>query len=180
MGKVYVCNTFSLSMLSKESMIEVKEMDWKTWVGELQFYISNGIYFINAIGHKATDELFLSLLEGYHFPGCEGKRIQINVKNGDEIYVIQPSFRLEEGRVLNKEEIEKLFKEGRIRFFKVIVRDRKIEIVKDYFKKLGIILGEWITITDEEAEEIIEYLEGRRKWMPNIPLLYCMSQSLFM
>ena len=105
----YLANGFSPSMLQKlPSDVEFKNVDVK----EFCQVIANGV--LNAIGHQGTADLINSLC------GADLKvnRVSIRVNIGDEIYIITLLQRLEEGKVLSKEEIEKMYEEGKLTFIR--------------------------------------------------------------
>jgi hypothetical protein len=66
--------------------------------------ISAGTQTVSAIGHKATAEI-LSYLLNYDIPV---NRIQVQMKKGDIAIVFKLKQRIEEGKVLSREEIEKV------------------------------------------------------------------------
>ena len=108
----YLLNAFSLNMLPKDvsALIKVKELRPDEWSEKVK-----SSEFVNAIGHKATAELVNEMT------GLEIKpnRIDVKFKKGDVAFVIQVGFRLQEGQVLNKEEMLELYEEGKLRFFEV-------------------------------------------------------------
>lgn len=75
--------------------------------------------FVSAVGHESTAKALTELL------GVEIKlnRIFATMEVGDEALCTQFLVRLREGQVLTKEELEKLFEEGKIRF--VLLRRTK-------------------------------------------------------
>jgi len=60
--------------------------------------------FTSAVGHQSTAEV-LSTLLGVEIPF---NRVQLKLEHGDKILVFQLLTRLEEGRVLTREEISSL------------------------------------------------------------------------
>jgi len=68
--------------------------------------------FISAVGHESTAQLLSELL------GTEIKqnRIIVDMQRGDEALAIQFLVRVQEGKVLSKEELEELYKQGKIVF----------------------------------------------------------------
>jgi len=68
--------------------------------------------FISAVGHESTARLLSELL------GVEIKpnRIFVDMQKGDEALAIQFLQRIQEGKILSKEELEKLYEEGKIVF----------------------------------------------------------------
>jgi Domain of unknown function (DUF1874). len=96
--RLYVANAFSLSMLSKESYLMVKEVDIETVKAMLTQP------FISAVGHESTAKLLTALL-GVEVPY---NRIQVRLQKGDRLLVFQLLTRLEEGRVLDEDELRRL------------------------------------------------------------------------
>jgi len=68
--------------------------------------------FISAVGHESTAKLLSELL------GVEIKpnRIFVDMELWDEALAIQFLERIQEGKVLSKEELEELYKQGKIVF----------------------------------------------------------------
>lgn len=121
---VYVCNTFTPTMLlkSKKAKIEIEELELEEWVEYLQFLIANGCEPKSYIGHAGTARLYADLLGPFAYPGCEEPhRGQLLLEERDELYVITLKERLPEGKVLNEDEIRSLYREGKIVFYKVVV-----------------------------------------------------------
>ncbi|MEM4557960.1 MAG: DUF1874 domain-containing protein [Desulfurococcaceae archaeon] len=96
---VYVVNSFSLGMLSHpQATLQVRELGLE----EARSLIQGG--FVSAVGHQATAEI-LSTLLGANVPY---NRVQVKLERGDKVLVFQLLTRLEEGRVLTREEISSL------------------------------------------------------------------------
>lgn len=68
--------------------------------------------FISAIGHSGTADM-LSEWAGIHIPT---NRISVSLEKGDIALVIKIDTRLPEGRVLDKREMEEIFRQGKITF----------------------------------------------------------------
>jgi len=68
--------------------------------------------FISAVGHESTAKLLSELLEVEIQPN----RIFVDMELWDEALAIQFLERIEEGKVLSKEELEELYKQGKIVF----------------------------------------------------------------
>ena len=68
--------------------------------------------FTSAVGHESTAKLLSELL------GVEIKpnRIFVDMQKGDEALAIQFLERIQEGKVLSKEELEQMYNEGKIVF----------------------------------------------------------------
>jgi hypothetical protein len=94
---LYITNAFSLSMIQqKETIIKVKEVSKEEVKRIIQ---KEG--FISAVGHQSTAQILSELLD---IP-IPFNRIQIKLNPGDIIIVFQILARIEEGKVLTKEEI---------------------------------------------------------------------------
>jgi hypothetical protein len=100
--RLYIANAFSLGMLppqTGEVYLRVKEINAQTVSGMLKTQP-----FISAVGHEPTSR-FLSEILGVEIPV---NRIQIQLQKGDVLVVVQLLARLEEGKVLTKEELQKI------------------------------------------------------------------------
>lgn len=97
---LYIANAFSLSMLKgKKASIRVDEIpteEVEKLLGESQWE--------SIIGHEGTAKVLQRLL-GYEIP-VNRKAIQLDTQ--DTLIVFQLYTRLPEGKVLSREEIEKL------------------------------------------------------------------------
>ena len=114
---VFLANSFSPSMLklSKNVPVYVKftEIDSE----EFCKMIRNGENLVNSIGHRSTVELINILCN----TTLEMNRISITMSVGDILLAIFLTVRLEEGRILESDEIMKLLEQGKIRFVRVEV-----------------------------------------------------------
>ncbi|WP_292319206.1 DUF1874 domain-containing protein [Caldisphaera sp.] len=112
--KKYICNTFSLSMVGlengKKGLIAIEEISKEQFCKAIK-----DKDIINALGHQGTVDIINSLC-GTNF---SVNRIEIKLYPSDIIYVLQIMVRLPEGKVLNAQEMEELYSQGKIRFFKV-------------------------------------------------------------
>jgi len=83
--------------------------------------IANGVF--NAIGHQGTID-FLNML-------CNSQlkinRVSIKATIGDMLYIVMLSMRLEEGKVLNTQEVQKAYDEGKIMLLKAKVYSSVLE-----------------------------------------------------
>jgi len=96
---VYMLNAFSLGMLpEREVMVKVKEISLE----EARRILQSG--FESAVGHESTAQL-LSQLLGFT---VSANRVAIKLKQGDRAVVFQLLTRLPEGKVLTREELEKI------------------------------------------------------------------------
>jgi len=108
---IYLANSFSPSMLSRLPL----DVEF-TGVSREEF-CSITDKAVNAVGHPGTVELINSL--------C-GSRLKVNRINmsanvGDEIYITMLTVRLEEGKVLNSEEVKGMYDKGKVKFIKAVI-----------------------------------------------------------
>jgi len=107
----YLTNAFSPSMVNLPADVSFTNVDKK----EFCEVIANGVK--NAIGHQGTID-FLNML-------CNSQlkinRVSIKATIGDVIYVIMLSVRLEEGKVLDTQEVKQWYNEGKIMLLKAKV-----------------------------------------------------------
>ena len=94
MGKTYLANAFSLSMLNTPSTVKIEEAA----VGRVKDLLKT---FESAIGHESTAE-FLTRLLGIPVPV---RRVAIQLAPGDTLVVFQLLQRLPEGKVLSSGEL---------------------------------------------------------------------------
>jgi hypothetical protein len=97
--RLYIANAFSLGMLPGEVYLRVKEIDAQT-----TSEILKSQQFISAVGHESTAKLLTALL-GVEIPY---NRNQVRLQKGDRLLVFQLLTRLEEGRVLDEDELRRL------------------------------------------------------------------------
>ncbi|MCM8808505.1 MAG: DUF1874 domain-containing protein [Candidatus Omnitrophica bacterium] len=109
----YVCNTFTLSMLhlpeageEKDYLLRIKNIADKN---EIKEHLEKSQ---SAVGHQGTVDL-INTLFGTNIPL---NRVEIKLDKGDELLVSQLMVRLPEGKVLSKEEMEDLYKTGKVKF----------------------------------------------------------------
>jgi hypothetical protein len=98
---MYVGNAFSLSMLADldEVMLKIKKID----VEEAKQLLTKEEFY-SCIGHLATSNI-LSKIVGKDIPL---NRQNIKLKKGDKILVFQILTRLEEGKILDEQELLKI------------------------------------------------------------------------
>jgi len=113
---IYITNGFSPSMLKLPADVEFKEVSKDEFCGA----VSKGV---NAIGHAGTIDL-INKLCGI---ALSVNRISITATVGDEIYIIMLTTRLEEGKVLNADEIQRMYNEGKVRLVKAKVYGAVLE-----------------------------------------------------
>ena len=113
-NKVYLSNAFSLSMLQPDpvAVLIVRPVNLDT-VKDL--LLKRG--FESAVGHQSTAEILTNLL-GIEVPA---NRVSIRLQPGDILIVFQLAIRLQEGQVLNKEELIDLYEKGQASFVLVEV-----------------------------------------------------------
>jgi len=113
---IYITNGFSPSMLKLPADVEFKEVSKDEFCGA----VSKGV---NAIGHAGTIDLINKLCGA----ALSVNRISITATVGDEIYIIMLTTRLEEGKVLNADEIQRMYNEGKVRLVKAKVYGAVLE-----------------------------------------------------
>jgi hypothetical protein len=96
--------------------ITIDKIDKEEFCLKLELRLEDG-ELVNAIGHDGTIQL-VNKLCGTNF---EKNRVNIKMKKGDLALVISVNQRLEEGKVLNAEEMMKLMLEGKISFYEVML-----------------------------------------------------------
>jgi hypothetical protein len=115
MGKIYLCNAFSINMLlplpPEGRTVKVRPVSLE----EVKSLLQGG--FESAVGHPATAAVMSALL-GVEVPP---NRASIAVGPGDRILVFQLAVRLAEGQVLSSEEVQALYNEGKASFVVVEV-----------------------------------------------------------
>ena len=110
--KLFLSNAFSLGMLPQEGLtLRVRPVSLE----EVKNLLGEG--FISAVGHSATAQLLTTLLG----LTVEAQRVAIKMSRGDRLIVFQLGVRLEEGRILNEEEVRALYEQGLASFWLVEV-----------------------------------------------------------
>lgn len=106
----YISNSFSLSMLQGivPCSISVREIN----VGEVK-----NKNLTSCVGHESTGKV-LSQIFKREIPV---NRVSLSLKKGDILVVAQVLERLQEGVVLNEEQVKQLLINGKIKFYKVEV-----------------------------------------------------------
>ena len=113
---LYITNGFSPSMLKLPADVEFKEVGKEEFCGAA----SKGV---NTIGHAGTIDLVNNLCG----IALSVNRISIIAAVGDEIYIIMLATRLEEGKVLKTDEIQRMYNEGKVRLVKAKVYGAVLE-----------------------------------------------------
>ena len=119
MGKMgtYLVNAFSINMIREfPARIMVDMIDGEEFCLALGTGTQSG-ELINAVGHDSTIDVINKLCGTQ----LQKNRIEIKMVQGDIAFVIMVNHRLEEGKVLNEEEILRMLWQGKISFYKVIL-----------------------------------------------------------
>ncbi len=95
-GKLYVLNTPILTGYGVYGFERISKEEATKLLKENEF--------ISAVGHKGTAEVMSELL-GVEIPV---NRVRVEMEEGDTAIVFRVLVRLEEGKVLSKEELERL------------------------------------------------------------------------
>ena len=95
---IYVSNAFSLSMILPPCSIKVEQVDLE----RVKKFFDEP--FQSAVGHVSTAEI-LSKLTGTLVPV---NRVSLSLIKGDRLVVFQLLQRLEEGKILTKQELAQL------------------------------------------------------------------------
>ena len=128
MGKVHVISTFSLYTIReipehqpifRIANISVYKIHKEEFCTTLKKAEEDGT-LISEIGHESTVNL-VNVLCGL---GLKKNRIEIKLDEGDEAYVVIFSLRLEEGKVFSFEDIEQMYEEGKVCFYKIVTGDK--------------------------------------------------------
>jgi hypothetical protein len=102
-GKVYISNAFSLNMLPehiKKCVVHIEEVSLE----RVKEILNTDLEVLSAVGHQSTATVLSELLERE----IPANRIPITLTPDDILIVFQLLVRLEEGKVLTKEEIKQL------------------------------------------------------------------------
>ena len=109
----YLANAFSPSMLTLLPLdVEFSPVNEQEFCEEV---VNRNP--VNAVGHQGTVDLINSLCGS----NLKVNRISILADVGDEIYIVMLTVRLEEGKILSKEEIQRMYQEGKVKFMKAKV-----------------------------------------------------------
>jgi uncharacterized protein YbcI len=96
---LYLSNAFSLNMLSSNATLKVSEV-----ADEKVKELLSSDEFTSAVGHQSTADIMKDLI-GVEVPA---NRVAIKLQKGDAILIFQLLVRIEEGKILSKEELQKL------------------------------------------------------------------------
>jgi len=105
-----IANAFSVNMLDSDATISFKKLS----LDEVREKLQNND-FKSVVGHPATAQ-FLSELIGVKI---DANREMYKMSKDDVLIVAVLGVRLPEGKVLSKEEVEALYKEGKVTFWEV-------------------------------------------------------------
>jgi len=115
MGKTYLVNAFSINMIREfPATVRVDMIDGEEFCETLGTQSGE---LINAVGHDSTIDVINKLCGTQ----LQKNRIEIKMVQGDIAFAIMVNHRLEEGKVLNEEEILRMLWQGKISFYKVIL-----------------------------------------------------------
>jgi len=95
---VYLSNAFSLSMLTSDVLLRVKELS----INEVRDLLKES--FMSAVGHESTAQLLSQLLD----ISVPVNRVSISLRPSDKLVVFQLLTRLPEGKVLTLDELKQL------------------------------------------------------------------------
>lgn len=108
----YLANSLSINMFDfSKVIVKIEKINANEFCDEIRD--SNNL--INGIGHESTVNLVNSLCKTNY----KVNRIMLKINRGDELYIINILERLQEGKILNIEELENLMKNGKIGFYKI-------------------------------------------------------------
>ena len=105
-----IANAFSVNMLDNDATISFHRVS----LNEVKEKLSNN-NFKSIVGHPATAQ-FLSELLGVEIPA---NREMYKMNKDDVLIVAVLGVRPPEGKVFSKEEVEALYKEGKVTFWEV-------------------------------------------------------------
>ena len=115
---LYITNAFSVNMVpltqaEEWASVYIKRIDVELARAIITGRKNAGWNIVSAVGHAGTAQIMTQLLS-FEVPV---NRIAIKLNEGDEAIVFQVLERLPEGKVLSKDEIETLMKQGKIALF---------------------------------------------------------------
>ena len=108
----YIVNAFSANMVNPPVNISFNKVDTK----EFCEAVASGV---NAVGHSGT----VSLINALCNSNLTVNRTSIKAKVGDTVYIVILTVRLEEGKVLNADEVSQWYNEGKVAFLKATIRE---------------------------------------------------------
>jgi len=113
---IYLANGFSPSMVRLPVDVEFTNVDVKEFCETIK-------HSVNSVGHAGTIDLINKLCGS----DLKMNRISIHAEIGDEIYIVLLTIRLEEGKVLSSEEIQQMYKDGKVRLIKAKIYGAVLE-----------------------------------------------------
>lgn len=116
----YLATAFSLSMLElpegvdnvKEYVLAIHGLTLDEFCGEVR-----GGGYVNAVGHQSTAEV-ISTLCGVDI---NANRVEVRLGGESELLLVQLTGRPPEGKVYTDQELLQLYRDGKIRFLRVVV-----------------------------------------------------------
>jgi NhaP-type Na+/H+ and K+/H+ antiporter len=117
MRKAYVTDVFSVRMLTDFPIKLIIDRVDKT---EFCYKINSRMYdgeLVSAIRYSNSAKM-INILCNIQI---EKNRMEIRLNKGDELYVILPKMKPDDRRELSKEEVEQMYREGRIEFYEVLL-----------------------------------------------------------
>lgn len=122
--KLYLANAFSLSMIAKfisefyYTLLYIEELTLEKVKGIIARHKEMGT-LVSAIGHESTAKVLSELLE----TEIPANRIAVSLNKGDGLIVFQLLERLPPGKELTIDELKKLIKEGKAKFYLVEIKE---------------------------------------------------------
>jgi hypothetical protein len=115
MRKAYVSDVFSVRMLVDFPIkLVIDRVDKAEFCYKIISRMDDG-ELVNAIRYSNSAKMINVLCDIQ----IEKNKMEIRLNKGDELYVILPKMKPDDGRELSKEDIEKMYREGRIEFYEV-------------------------------------------------------------
>ena len=111
--RIVLANAFSVNMLENDCSVRFKKVDLEDVRKFIVYAVKHNLEIKSVIGHESTAKILSELLNYNVVVNREAYKMQKN----DLLIVFQLKTRLEEGKVLSKEELEKLLQEGKIEFW---------------------------------------------------------------
>ena len=111
--RIVLANAFSIGMLETDCSIRFKKVDLEDVRKFIVYAVKHGLEIKSIIGHESTAKILSELLNYNVAVNREMYKMQKN----DLLVVFQLKERLPEGKVLSKEELEKLVRENKVEFW---------------------------------------------------------------